>query len=242
LARAVEIDEMTGFTSGRWPSDTSVCGSPERISDLAELADVLTARHARLQAASDARAAFCRVYAAYSACLARAADAGAFGAGAGWIARLEIEAATQYVRALDAWDRRNLFGTAAAWRAAFAATKYGAVTSSSALRLAFFAHLGYDLPLAVARAGFDGLPQDDAERAFTCASELLAAHAGAMAELLEGNGQKRVGRPFTAESLATLRVRAWNEGRALAAAPDDDQRAAFFAQIERAVLRAMREG
>ena len=31
--------------------------------------------------------------------------------GHGWIARLEIEAATQYVRALDAWDRRNLFGT-----------------------------------------------------------------------------------------------------------------------------------
>jgi hypothetical protein len=241
LARAGEIDEMTGFTSGRLPSDASVCGSPERIGDLAELADVLTARHARLQSAGDARAAFCRVYAAYVACLARAADAGAFGAGGDWIARLEIEAATQYVRALDAWDRRNLFGMAAVWRATFAASKYGAVTPSSALRLAFFAHLGYDLPLALARAGLDGLSEDDAERAFTCASELLAAHAGAMAELVTHDGRDRACRPFTAEALATLRVRAWNDGRELAAA-DDDARGTLFAGIERAALRAVREG
>jgi hypothetical protein len=241
LARAAEIAEMTGSTSGRWPSDTSVCGSPERISDLAELADVLTARHARLYSAGDARAPFCRVYAAYSACLARAAEAGAFDAGAGWIARLEIEAATQYLGALDAWDRRNLFGIAAVWRAAFAATKYGAVTAASALRLAFFAHLGYDLPLALARAGFDGVAEDAAERAFICASELLAAHAGAMAELLERDAPGRAARPFTAQSLATLRLGAWTDGRELGAAAED-QRAAIFSHIELAALRAMREG
>ncbi len=232
---------MTGSTSERWPSDTSVCGSPERISDLAELADVLSARHARLQAAGDGRAAFCGVYAAYSACLARAASAGAFDAGTGWIARLEIEAGTQYVLALDAWDRRNLFGTPGAWRAAFAATKYGSASKSTAIRLAFFAHLAYDLPLALARAGFGGVREDDAERAFTCASELLAAHAGAMAEQLERGSEGRASRPFTGGELATMRLGAWTDGRALASAPED-QREVLFARLERAALLAIREG
>jgi hypothetical protein len=238
---------MSQFTSRDWQSDAPVSRGLERISDLGELADVLSARRARLEAAVDARAPFCAVYATYAACFARANHAGAFGEGSGWLARLEIDAATQYLRALDAWDRRNLFAISSVWRCVFAATKYGTVTRAEGMRFSLIAHLSYDLPLAVARADDSSVQSAGAERAFTCASELLAANAAAMRELLEVippelRSLRRSAVPLlSAEWLALMRGRAWEDGQSLLAAAAD-RRAAEFARIERASLAAMRTG
>ena len=79
LAAASEIvDDDTvhvpsiGRATRRYPA------SLERIANSRELADVLSARHTRLEAVVDPRAPFCAVYATYAGCLARADRAGAF--------------------------------------------------------------------------------------------------------------------------------------------------------------------
>lgn len=217
-----------------------------RIRDLAELVDVLTARVARLDAAADHRAAFCRAYAMHAACLRRASAADAFGSAAAWVERLEIEAATRYLRALDAWDRGDMFATPAPWRAAFAMSHHGDTSPADSVRLGVYALACYELPLAIARIGLDDGERAAAEAAFARVSALLAANVGAIGEALArylpqsaALGRGSAGsRAVAAEWLGLLRHRAWLDGFALLDAWDADARAAVFARIEREALRA----
>ena len=230
-------------------SDATVSGRSawrDRIRDVAELVDVLTARVARLDAAGDHRAPFCRAYAMHASCLRRAAAAGAFGTAAAWVERLEIEAATRYLRALDAWDRGDMFATPAPWRAAFAMSRYGDTSPADCVRLGVYALICYELPRAIARIGLDEGERAAAEAAFARVSALLAANVGAMGEALAMYvprsavlGRGSAGSPaVAAEWLGLFRHRAWLDGFALLDAVDADARATASARIEREALRA----
>jgi hypothetical protein len=189
--------------------------SPE--ATLTEALDLLTARYSLLDAAGDRRAAYCRIYARYVAALRREIAAGAFGATVSWLADLELDTARRYLRAIDGWGCRDMWSVPAPWRAAFTLT---ADASGDGIATALRAHLSYELPLAIARAGV----ARGAEGAFKRAGRIFAAAA-----------------PLYAHESAVLHAAAWREGAALAAA-GDDQREAVYRRLQMDTMQAIVQG
>jgi hypothetical protein len=177
--------------------------SPAADAALTEALDLLTGRYSLLDAAGDRRAAYCRIYARYIAALRREVAAGAFGATASWLAGLELDTARRYLRAIDEWGCHNMWSVPAPWRAAFT---LAADASGDGIATSLRAHLSYELPLAVARAG----TVRGAGGAFKRAGRIFAAAA-----------------PLHAHDVAVLHAAAWREGTALAAAGDDERETVY---------------
>ena len=114
-------------------------------ADIAELVTVFERRVDALMAARDARAAFCGAYGRYLAGVREAIASGAVGEGAGWVERLELEHAHQYLRAMDAWDRGDACLTPAPWRLVFSIDRHQTPSVAEALRMGALVHLAYDL-------------------------------------------------------------------------------------------------
>ncbi len=218
------------------------------IDCLAELIDVLTARLGRLEAAHDHRAAFCRAYAMYVDGLRSLIDRDGVGASAGWIEQIELDVARRYLRALDAWDRHDMAGTPAPWRAAFAKSKLGGLSVHEDLRLSIYAHTAYELPLALARADLSPRQRSMHADAYRTVTTLLTGSGGAFCgaalrtyaatpsivrALGRGDGA------MSGEWIEAMRRRAWCEALALYDAHRDVERSAAFGHIETAALKSI---
>jgi len=191
--------------------------SPAADAALTEALDLLTGRYSLLDAAGDRRAAYCRIYARYIAALRREVAAGTFGAAAPWLAGIELDAARRFLAAVDQWGCRNMWSVPAPWRAAFTLT---ADASGDGIATSLRAHLSYELPLAIARAG----TVRGAAAAFKRAGRIFAAAA-----------------PLHAHDIAVLHAAAWREGAALAAA-GDDQREAVYRRLQMDTMQAIVQG
>ena len=185
---------------------------------LTEVLDLLSARYSLLDAAGDRRAAYCRIYARYTAGLRREIAAGGFGATASWLAGLELDTARRYVRAIDEWGCHNMWSIPAPWRAAFTLAADG---SGDGVSASLRAHLSYELPLAIARAG----TVRGADRAFKRAGRIFGAAAA----------------PLYMHDVIALHAAAWREGAALAAA-GDDEREAVYRRLQMDTMQAIVQG
>ncbi|MBI5285798.1 MAG: hypothetical protein HY874_11975 [Chloroflexi bacterium] len=218
------------------------------IGSLAELIDVLTARLSRLDAAHDHRAAFCRAYATYVDGLRSLIDRDGVGASAGWIEQIELDVARGYLRALDAWDRHDMAGTPAPWRAAFLKSKHAGLSVCDDLRLSICAHIAYELPLAIARADLSPRQRSMHADAYRTVTALLSRSGGAFCgaalrtyaaapsivrALRRGDGTMSV------EWIEAMRRRAWCEALSLYDAHRDVERSAAFGHIETAALKSI---
>ena len=202
------------------PDGASSGGIPTRRSveaTLTEALDLITARYSLLNAADDRRATYCRVYARYVAALRREIAADAFGSAAGWLADLELDSARRYLHAIDAWSCHNMWSVPAPWRGAFALT---ADASGDAIATALRAHLSYELPLAIARAGI----VRGASVAFKHAGRLFGAAA-----------------PPHARDIGVLHAAAWRDGSALAVASDRERDVAYR-RLQMDAMRAIVHG
>jgi hypothetical protein len=201
---------------------------PVRPTSLAELVAALEDRARALQCAHDTRHAFTSVLAHHANIVQLMRDADAFGPASAWIERLLLIHAGHYLRALGAWDAADLSTTPAPWRALFARARYEELAETELARHATFVHTAYDLPLALARAGFEGTSPVAARDAFDRLPALVVAERRSPLRALPWR------RRITGD--VALRVQAWDDGIRLLEAEDDTALRAVFTRIETRAL------
>jgi hypothetical protein len=162
-----------------------------------------------------------------------------------WIEQIQTDLAHQYLRAVRSWADGDLGTTPAPWRMVFAAQRQRLMSGGGSLRASICAHVGYDMPIALARVG-PGVKQqmDVREAAFERYGEHLAAAAPAIARAALRGDELRLGRTLAdAEGvrawLMSLWRSAWLDGRRLAESDQPDDRMPIFARMERTVLREL---
>ncbi len=203
-----------------------------RPGGFAALLDEFTTRRDRLDAGGDRRAAFCRAYALHLEGMRGLIDDAQPGGATDWVERVEIGAARQYVRALDAWDRGELHAVSAPWRAAFAHARVGDASVCEALRAGLQAHLSYDVPLAIARTGVDEHERAAIEAAFAQVTRLLAEDIDSISDAVlvaYAATPAFASDAITCDRIVAVRRRAWSDGLALEATTGTDARAQIFA-------------
>jgi hypothetical protein len=201
----------------------------------ADLVRLLERRLRTLECGRDARAVFVRVRLAQLREVHAAFEAGRFGTDAAWVERLEIEHAHAYLRADDAWGRGQVALTPAPWRAIFVQCgRHG--NDSAILAAATIAHLSYDLPLAVARAGGEAQMASAFERVTRIyVDQWPAAAVSTVNRGLSHRAAVRV----TSDWQRELRGQAWDDAVDLT---DDDEhvRSVAFTRIELAAVCEVR--
>lgn len=162
-----------------------------------------------------------------------------------WIEKLQTDLAHQYLRALRSWADGDLGTTPAPWRVVFAAQRQRLLGATGSLRACVCAHVGYDMPIALARVG-PGLKQqlDVRAAAFARYGDHFVAVAPAIASMaaVRGAGRFRLAAHSddrAREWLAALWRNAWRDGLRLAESDQPDDRMPVFAGIERASLREL---
>jgi hypothetical protein len=203
---------------------------PCRPESLTHLVVTLDDRARALECAHDARHAFTSILARHAELVASMRDGGVFGEASDWVERLLLIHAGHYLRALSGWDAADLSTTPAPWRALFSRARYEPLTEDELARLSTFVHTAYDLPLALARAGFEAASPSEARDAFDRLPALVVAERRSPLRALPWR------RRITGD--VALRVQAWDDGIALYEAPAGDELRAIFTRIEtRALLQ-----
>jgi hypothetical protein len=201
----------------------------------ADLVRLLERRLRALECGRDARAAFVRVRLAQLREVHAAFEAWRFGTDAAWVERLEIEHVHAFLRADDAWGRGQVALTPEPWRAIFVQCgRHG--NDSAILAAATIAHLSYDLPLAIARAGGESRMGSAFEYV---TSMYIESWAGAAALNAKRAPQRDAHVYATADWQRELRGQAWDDAADLT---DEDEhvRSVAFTRIELAAVCEVR--
>lgn len=190
------------------------------------------------------RGRFLAAYRMYVRRLREEVASGSLGA-EDWIEQLQTDLAHQYLRALRSWTEGELGTTPAPWRMVFAAQRQRLMSGGGSLRASICAHIGYDMPIALARVGPGMRQQLDArEGAFERYGEHFAVAAPAIARAALAGDELRFDRPLAGGEgvrawLTSLWRGAWLNGLRLAESDQPDDRMPIFADIERAALREL---
>ncbi|MEX2225938.1 MAG: DUF5995 family protein [Dehalococcoidia bacterium] len=202
-----------------------------RLTNLSEMVDALDDRASALHCGRDRRKGFAECYARHAELVEALRRAGVFGSAAGWIERLMLEQASQYFRALDAWDGADFSLTPAPWRAVYARARYEDIPDDELSRLSAVVHTAYDLPLALARCPFEESDATEAHAAFERLPALVISETAPRGSALPWRR-----RPLTSD--ISLRARAWEDGMRLLDVGDaENLRAAFIRMETRVLLR-----
>jgi len=213
-------------------------------ANLEALSAMLHGRADAMMAARDARAVFCGAYARYIDGVRRDIERGVFGEGAGWIERLELEHAHQYLRALDAWDLGDNCITPSPWRLVFAILRHQPPTAADALRMCLTVHLQYDLPLVLARTPVEAERPACVGAAYRTATKLSSRSARALAAWTSSFEPRWFARRLlrvSGREIRSMREQAWADGAALLDTDDANSRGALVSSIEQRIMRGMRE-
>ncbi|MBI2724369.1 MAG: hypothetical protein HYX50_04830 [Chloroflexi bacterium] len=214
-------------------------GPSRTIVSFQSLLECLAGRIERMERERDPRAAYCRAYAA-GVLFAEAVAAHSEGDAGRWLERVELESGRAYFAALDGGRGRDRGLLAVPWRAAFEATARG--NAGAGLRAQILAHVGYTLPLAVARAGVEPECRRLCGRAFAEVTEMLASNADAVARVA---GLPRrwpwqsAGTPVFCDWWTALRRKAWSDGLALVDAIDAEERGEILVRLEGEAVRSI---
>jgi hypothetical protein len=211
---------------------------------------LLQSRARALECARDGRAPFVRLRLSQLRSVYDRLEAGAFGRGAAWVERLELEHVHQYLRSDDAWDRGEHGLTAAPWRAIFSHLRCGA-DPAQVLRTAGVVHLIYDLPLAISRTGLGTLSESEAVLTFNDLTELYARPTSDSVRVIirdtradaRTNHDEPSGLPRGLHGTSwqrALREQAWDDALALGSGGERERRVAFT-RIELAAMCEVRD-
>lgn len=192
---------------------------------MVDLQRIVASRARALECAHDARAPFARAYGRYITDHSAEIEAGRFGDTTVWVARLAVEHANGWFRAMDSYDRGEFALVPGTWRGVFARQRHG-LDAATSLRISLAAHLLYDLPMALGRVDPGALG----------AAAIARAGSVRRGVILRAFG---LGGPLRGRAARRMHDAGWRDGIALASARTDAQRSLVFERARIASLRAI---